>query len=221
MLIKAKLQLFKKQLFDFVQELQKKDKAGRKLIYEQILKLDKQIDVDKDLVIQIKDKSIRTNLMEDFVECKKQVSGVYASTKRDAYESLDNVTLAQLNDAAYKAIRKTGNQKRLDERALKNQEMFKKLDIQLEQALVKIKPDSLEANPEIKKISDTIGTCPVSLSTTIECLKAKDCMCIGLEISRSEATINDPSRLIIREVLPSFISLDSFLESSIYNLKLN
>ena len=46
-------------------------------------------------------------------------------------------------------------------------------------------------------------------------------MCIGLEISRSEATINDPSRLIIREVLPSFISLDSFLESSLYNLKLN
>lgn len=66
-----------------------------------------------------------------------------------------------------------------------------------------------------------IGTCPVSQQNAIECLKAKDCMCIGLEISRSEATINDPSRLVIREVLPSFISLDSFLESSDYNLKCN
>ena len=46
-------------------------------------------------------------------------------------------------------------------------------------------------------------------------------MCIGLEISRSEATINDPSKLIIKEVLPCFMSLDSFLESSIYNLKIN
>ena len=46
-------------------------------------------------------------------------------------------------------------------------------------------------------------------------------MCIGLEISRSEATISDPSKLVIRSVLPSFISLDSFLESSIFNLKCN
>ena len=46
-------------------------------------------------------------------------------------------------------------------------------------------------------------------------------MCIGLEISRSEAVISDPSKLVIREVFLSFISLDSFMESSIYNLKCN
>ena len=56
---------------------------------------------------------------------------------------------------------------------------------------------------------------------TLECLKEKDCMCIGLEISRSEATISDPSKLIIRDVHPTFLSLDSFLESSIFNLKYN
>ena len=52
-------------------------------------------------------------------------------------------------------------------------------------------------------------------------MKAKDCMCIGLEISRSEATISDPAKLVVREVLPAYMSLDSFLESSIYNLKCN
>ena len=36
--------------------------------------------------------------------------------------------LAQLNDLAYKAVR-SGKQKKLDERAIKNEEMFKKLDI--------------------------------------------------------------------------------------------
>ena len=66
-----------------------------------------------------------------------------------------------------------------------------------------------------------VGVCPVSQQTVMECLQAKDCMCIGLEISRSEACINDPSRLIIRQVLPCYLSLDSFLESSIYNLKIN
>ena len=70
-------------------------------------------------------------------------------------------------------------------------------------------------------MADDIGVCPISQQTGIEALEAKDCMCIGLEISRSEACISDPSRLVIREVYPSFISLDSFLESSIYNLRLN
>ena len=71
------------------------------------------------------------------------------------------------------------------------------------------------------KVVDDIGNCPVSLQHTIESLEAKDCMCIGLEISRSEACINDPSRLIIRDVLPCYISLDSFLESSLFKLRTN
>ena len=79
--------------------------------------------------------------MEDCIEFKRRVTGIYAITKKDAYENLDNRTLAELNDVAYRAIRRSGNQKRLDERALKNEEMFKKLDVQLEQALAKIKPD--------------------------------------------------------------------------------
>ena len=46
-------------------------------------------------------------------------------------------------------------------------------------------------------------------------------MCLGLSIARSEATIGDPTKLVIKEVYPVYMSLDSFLESSIYNLKMN
>lgn len=46
-------------------------------------------------------------------------------------------------------------------------------------------------------------------------------MCIGLSIKRSEATISDPTKLIIAEVYPVYMSLDSFLESAIFNLKIN
>jgi hypothetical protein len=42
-----------------------------------------------------------------------------------------------------------------------------------------------------------------------------------LQISRSEATIQDPTKLIIHEIIPTYMSLDSFLESSIFNLKKN
>ena len=129
MLIKARLEFNKKRLFDYIQDLQKKSLAERKAIYKEITSLDKSIDEDQALVMKIKDKSTRTDLMETFVFFKNQITNIYSVMKKDAYENLDNMTLATLNDAAYKAIRKTGNQKRLDERAMRNKEMFDKLDL--------------------------------------------------------------------------------------------
>ena len=52
-------------------------------------------------------------------------------------------------------------------------------------------------------------------------MENKDCMCIGLSIARSQATISDPTKLVIKDVFPVYMSLDSFLESSIFNLKMN
>lgn len=46
-------------------------------------------------------------------------------------------------------------------------------------------------------------------------------MCLSLQISRSEATIQDPTKLIIRGIVPTYMSLDSFLDSSIFKLKQN
>ena len=66
-----------------------------------------------------------------------------------------------------------------------------------------------------------IGNCPLSMSSVIELMQAKDCMCLGLAIARSQATISDPTKLVIKDVFPVYMSLDSFLESSIFNLKMN
>jgi hypothetical protein len=52
-------------------------------------------------------------------------------------------------------------------------------------------------------------------------MKDGDCMCLCLQISRSEAVINDPSKLVIQGIVPNFMSLDSFMDSSIFNLKKN
>lgn len=65
--------------------------------------------------------------METFIAFKHQVAAVFNVMAQDSYEKLDNLLLAQLNDLAYKAIRKTGIRKRLDERTIKNEEFFKKL----------------------------------------------------------------------------------------------
>ena len=66
--------------------------------------------------------------METMVEFKQQVAAIFRVMGQDTQERIDNLLIAQLNDVAYKAIRKTGVQKKLDERAIKNDDFFKKLD---------------------------------------------------------------------------------------------
>ena len=62
------------------------------------------------------------------MQFKQQVAAVYRIMGQDTQSSISNLLIAQLNDVAYKAIRKAGVQKRLDERAIKNNEFFKKND---------------------------------------------------------------------------------------------
>ena len=72
--------------------------------------------------------------MEEYLDFKRQIIGVFNFMKQDKREYFNNALLAQLNDVAYKAIRKAGLQKRLDQRAIKNEQLNKTLQNQLDEA---------------------------------------------------------------------------------------
>ncbi len=86
--------------------------------------------------------------------------------------------------------------KKLDERALKNKEFYNKLDKQVEGVSKKL--NIVELKQKYKEIADFIGQCPLSLNDVFEALENGTCMCIGLEVERSEACIADPSLLKIK-----------------------
>ena len=88
---------------------------------------------------------MRTALMDSIISFKQQVAAVYRVMGQDTKFALDNLLIAQLNDVAYKAIRKQGLQKKLDERAIKNDEFFKKLDAQLKSTHSKMDFDKIKA----------------------------------------------------------------------------
>lgn len=96
--------------------------------------------------------------------------------------------------------------------------MFKKLNEELEAIHSKINFDKVQDAHE-SRMDDLIGQCPLSMNNVIELMQNKDCMCLGLSIARSQATIQDPTKLVIKEVYPVYMSMDAFLESSIFNLK--
>ena len=47
-----------------------------------------------------------------------------------------------------------------------------------------------------------------------EAMEAGDCLCIALNVRRSEAAISDPSKLVIKQIIPNYISADSFIEAA-------
>jgi hypothetical protein len=53
---------------------------------------------------------------------------------------------------------------------------------------------------------------------TFEALADKDCMCIALDIGRSEAAISDPSKLVIKDVIPTFLTAEAFLDSALFSI---
>lgn len=94
------------------------------------------------------------------VEFKQKIQQVMEVMRADTASNISNVLIAQLNDVAYKAIRKKGVQKKLDERAIKNDVLYKKLDQQLKAATKKF--DFAKLREEHKQKIDEVGTCPLS-----------------------------------------------------------
>ena len=59
----------------------------------------------------------------------------------------------------------------------------------------------------------------MSCNDVFEAMEAGDCMCLALDVARSEACIADPSRLVIKDIIPTFMTGDSFLDSSVFSLR--
>lgn len=138
-------------------------------------------------VQKMKNRDVKRELMELALECKKEVAQVLEIIRSSLTTQMTNLQIAQLNDCAYKAIRKVGVQKKLDERAIKNESYFKVNDKKLENLVAGLNAEKIRVNHQ--QIINEIGSCPMSLSDTVELMENKDCMCLALQISRSEATI--------------------------------
>lgn len=105
----------------------------------------------------------------------------------------------------------------LDKRALVNEERMQKLDAEIDEIVEKLDLEKLAA--QHKDVVEDIGACALSCMDVIDTLEMGDCMCIGLEFEKPEAAIADPSRLIIKNIVPTYTSSESFLQSAKFALK--
>ena len=124
--IRACLQSSNKKIFDLIQNVQKETLNQRKQSFESLKVLDKDLDQFMETVQKIKNREVKREMMSQILDCK-----VIEVLRTCQTQQITNIQIAQLNDCAYKAIRKVGVQKKLDERALKNEAIFKNLEKKL------------------------------------------------------------------------------------------
>ena len=129
--IRACLQQSNKKIFDLIQNVQKETIEQRKQSFESLKVLDKDLDQFMETVQKIKNREVKREMMSQILDCKVKVAKVIEVLRTCQTQQITNIQIAQLNDCAYKAIRKVGVQKKLDERALKNEAIFKNLEKKL------------------------------------------------------------------------------------------
>ena len=135
---------------------------------DHIVKMDKDLDELMSEVMKIKNRILRKELLEEAHGIKQKTASA-VGVLRQGVGKLSSAQIAQLNDLAYKAIRKQGLQKQLDKRSAKNEELYKKLDNQLKKAAEKFNFDKIKE--EHKELIEAIGSCPLSTCNLIESLE--------------------------------------------------
>ncbi len=220
--VKASLLYINNEIFKLIQSVTKSPtQETQNEVYKQIQKLDERLNEKQQLVMKIRDREMKKELMESINEAKTKVFNAL-DLLRESLKSgriISNAQIATLNDMAFRALKHRANQKKLDDRAMKNQEFYKKNEEHIKHVISDMKFDKLRE--EHKELIDTIGNCPLSTLDVIECIENSDAMCLGLQIMRSEATISDPTKLVIKDVVPTFLSAESFLDSASFMLSRN
>ncbi len=110
---------------------------------DHISQMDKNLDELMSEVMKVKNRILRKELLEEAHGIKQKTSTA-VGVLRQGVSNFSTAQIAQLNDLAYKAIRKQGLQKQLDKRSAKNEELFKKLDNQLKKAAEKFNFDKIK-----------------------------------------------------------------------------
>lgn len=150
----------------------------------------------------------------------EQLTGMIAILRGNVVDgaTLNRESIAKLNNLAYKAVAKRkGLNKMVDKRAMQNLSYYEKLDKEIAEKQKGFDFSQLEKDNF--ELVDRVGTCPLSALNATESMENGDCLCLGLDIARNEAAIADPTQLRIKDIIPTFMSANSFLDSASYHMK--
>lgn len=209
------------KLYDFIVQAQTettKEKISQ--MYEEVKVLDEKLNDIYSEGIKIKTKIERKEVLEPIQSIKQKISAlVHFLRDKQLGHNMSNDFIARLNQMAYEGVRGSALKRKLDSRAMVNESKFQELNDQIAEYVKDL--DMKKLREENKEASEEIGDCFLTTKDVFECIEDQDCMCVCLDIKRSEAAIADPTKLVIKKIVPNFLSADSFIEAAQFALKNN
>ncbi|CAG8447098.1 15411_t:CDS:2 [Acaulospora colombiana] len=125
--------------------------------------------------------------------------------------TLTNDKIASFNDIAYKNITKQRLKSRLDDRAVKNIDKMEEVEKKIKEVVDSLDFDQLESE-ETEENLRTLS-CMITTDNYIEAMKEGECICLTLDVSRSQVAIADPSQIKVKKINQTFMSSGAFLDS--------
>lgn len=152
-------------------------------------------------------------------ETKDLITEFYSKLKDFQSGLINNDKVAALNALAYRKVTKKGLQRKLDARTQNNVGVINKVYDTVKDITSKL--DYNDLTQKYGKLAEQIGTCFYSANNFIEALKEDDCLCLTYDVGRSQAAIMDPTQIIIKDIFPTMMTVQSFMFSAEYALRAN
>ncbi|CAG8787382.1 14355_t:CDS:2, partial [Dentiscutata erythropus] len=125
--------------------------------------------------------------------------------------TLTNEKIASFNDLAYKNITKRRLRNKLEDRAIKNIDLMNESEKKIEELVKSIDFDELDSQESEE--TKAKFTCTITTDNYIEAMRGGECICLTLDVARSQAAIADPSLINIKAINQTFLSSVAFLDS--------
>ncbi|KAJ1554977.1 hypothetical protein HK096_010760, partial [Nowakowskiella sp. JEL0078] len=156
-------------------------------------------------------KSLRPALMEKCMELTALIDALRARAAIAAVGKLTNEQIAEWKDLASRPrLTNRRANKELDKRTLANVDILNDSAKQIQNVVDRLDFDNLVFPADIMENC----TCIFTLNTPKEAMQEGDCMCLTLQVRRSEATIFDPNQLTIENIGLTWMTCDTFFETS-------
>lgn len=167
----------------------------------------------------IKDKGQKSKRLErklilnKYFESKQLVSNFFNIYKKKLLGTLENNDIARILDIAYSGNIKKSFQKKIDQRAIKNGNLFEKITKELTILGENNTKKEVELRNKYSDMINKIGTCIITTYDVIDLIKDGDCMCLSLTVTRPQTAIVDPTKLRIIDIKPTMISASAYYDA--------
>ncbi|KAG2382423.1 hypothetical protein C9374_005625 [Naegleria lovaniensis] len=217
-LISLQIKYIEKKLLDYAVEISSKtfDKSQLSVIHQEGQQLEERLLEITQEIQRIKDRILRKSLFTLRESIHNSLTNFNQVLADAMVGHLSNDKIATLNSLAYRSITKRSLQKKLDQRAQANVALFEKSE-----QFVKEYVNSLnftQLRQEFESEADQLGSCFITCSNWIDLLEQQDCLCLTLNVARTQACVMDPSRVQILSIGTSLMSAEAFLDSVLFSL---